>query len=150
MWNEVGGALLGTFGAVLQWWMTEKNLEGQHRRELDMINADITMMRAEIEAAPKDMGSTGGTGSGTAWDRVIGNAKVPVWVTALRGSWRMVLSGLTIGTVAFGFIYLLRLPGPYSVVQAAVLQDFAGMLQFLSLLAFTFFFGTAVAKRPRS
>ena len=150
MWNEVAGALLGTFGAVLQWAMSEKHLEWQHRRELELVDADIKTMQAEIEAAPKHMGSTGGTGSGTAWDRVIGGTPVPKLIVALRGSWRMVLSGATIGTVAYGFIYLLRLPGPYSVVQAAVLQDFAGMLQFLSLLAFTFFFGTAVAKRPRS
>ena len=150
MGNEIGGALLGTLGAVLQWLMNEKHLAWAHRRELEMIDADIKTMQAEIEAAPKHMGSTAGTGSGTAWDRVIGSTPVPKAVAALRGSWRMVLSGATIGTVAGGFIYLLQLPGPYSTVQAFILQEFAGMLQFLSLLAFTFFFGTAVAKRPRS
>ena len=143
MENEMWAVMLGGVGSILKIGLEEWQARNSHRR-------DVELTKLEMKAAPIYAGSSGGVEVvETAFDRVLGKTRVPGWVTALRGSMRSTLSILTLGGLMYGFVRLLMLSASraLSPVEAQVFVEFAGTLEFLVVLAFTFFFGTRMARR---
>ena len=151
MENEFIGAMVGGIGVVMKAALYEWKRRNAHKREIALIDKDLEVMNLEIGLAPKTSGSSKGTGGGNTsagWDKVVSNTKTPKWIGGLRGSMRPLLSIITLSAVVYGFTYLLtNFSATLPETQSYILMEFADMLQFLTLMCFTFFFGSKVTRR---
>ena len=141
-WTHPGWAtLFGLIGAALKIAVEEWQAGRQHHRDIDFAKIDA-------KTAPLTVGSSRTAETvETALDKAVQDEKkagirVPAWVRALRGSMRSWLSFATLGVVSGGFVYLLRHDRENPMFTAAF-----ETLLFLTVLAFTFYFGTRVARK---
>ena len=132
--------LLGGAGAVLKVALDEWQARNRHKRDMDF---------AEIEArtAPMTTGSSGMSVE-TSLDKAIGEQSkiMPRWITALRGSMRSWLAVVTFGLFTFATAFTLAKGGEIEWLQP-IAVDLIGNLDFLTILVFTFFFGTRTARK---
>ena len=146
MEHELWGALVGLLGLVIQAIIEGIQLSRKHQRDLELTRMDIEVMQAEVLLAAKNPGSSDGSGGGTGWDRAISGSKFPEWIIALRGTMRPILAVSVLWSVIYGFVHLLR-DVDSSLTHILIFQELAGTIQFLTLMVFTFFFGSKVARR---
>ena len=142
------GAIFGGIGVLIQAFIREWGLRNAHKREVEMIDKDMELMKLEMEVAPKSTGSTSGIGSGTpTFDKVMPQVELPKWSLTLRSLMRPFLAFITMGGLLFGFTVLLLSGGDLAVYQQTMFVEFGSLLEFLLLMVGTFYFGSRVIKR---
>ena len=146
MENEFWGAAVGLLGLVIQAIIEGVQTWLKHKRDLELTEMDIRVMQAEIEMAPRNAGSSEGSGGGTGWDRAMEGSKLPPWIIGLRGTMRPVLAISVLWSLIYGFTKLLGVDVPI-LAHETLLIELSGTMQFLTLMVFTFFFGSKVARR---
>ena len=148
MSNELWGALAGGIGVVLQALIKELSAHFAHKRELELVDKDMEVMKLEMEIAPTSTGSTTGVGTGApTFDRVLGDVDLPKWVSVIRVLMRPVFAATIMIGVLAGFLFLLTSGADLSTYQQTIYLNFASMLEFMLLLIGTFYFGSKIVKR---